>query len=192
MFVLVMGAATLLLVACGEKENTNNIITRKPVKVVRKSTQRVGDYAQSRVVDWHGSVFTVSVERKADTSLPLVDDGMGNNYYDNRVSVRVTGKDGRDVFSRVFTKADFGKYVDSEYVSRSALLGVVFDRVEGDCIYFAASVGSPDKMSDDYVPLVVRLAYGGKQPTIYKDTVLDTGNGEVPGDGLEQYEEDGV
>lgn len=56
-----------------------------------------------------------------------------------------TGKDGKDLLRRDFTKDDFRKYVGDEYAKNNVLLGVVFDRVDDDFIYFAASVGSPDK-----------------------------------------------
>ena len=53
------------------------------------------------------------------------------------------------------------------------MLGIVFDHVDGDNIYFAASVGSPDKMSDNYVPLVLKISRVGGV-TISTDTKLDT------------------
>jgi len=191
--VFALAISAMAVVACHEKNDSSNIITtRKPAKEIRKETQSVGDYSQSRVIDWKGSAFTVAVERKADKSLPLVDDGTGNKYYDNRITVSITGSDGNDVFSKVFTKADFAGHVEKEYLETGALLGVVFDRVEGDCAYFAASIGSPDNMSDDFVPLVVRLNYGSRQMKIYRDTTLDTDNGEKKESEPVDDDEDGV
>ena len=40
-------------------------------------------------------------------------------------------------------------------------------------MYFAASVGSPDKSSDEYVPLVVKISRFG-DVSIKKDATLDT------------------
>ena len=49
----------------------------------------------------------------------------------------------------------------------------MLDHAEGDNIVFAASVGSPDKMSDNYVPLVLKISRVGGV-TIARDTKLDT------------------
>ena len=113
------------------------------------------------------------VERKADESLPLADDGQGNKYYDNRITVKIVRKDGSEFFNRTFVKEDFSAYVDALYKKNSALLGIVLDRAEADYLVFAASVGSPDKMSDEYVPLVMKVSRFG-DVKISKDTQLDT------------------
>jgi len=187
-----LGIAMALFVSCGEKEKSNDIVTRKVAEIKNKTTQKVGDYSQSRVVDWRGAAFTIAVERKADATLPIVDDGAGDKYYDNRVVVCITDKSGVEVMNRVFTKADFKQYVDEGYYKNSALLGVVFDRAEEDCLYFAASVGSPDKMSDEYVPLIVKVAHGSYQVSISKDTLLDTDNAKGSDMELQQSEDEGV
>ena len=69
-----------------------------------------------------------------------------------------------------------------------ALLGIVFDKVEDGVLRFAASVGSPDKASDEYIPLVLKISRSGSV-SISKDTQFDTGNlGEI----AEYDDEDGV
>lgn len=173
---IAFGVCSVMLVACGDKKQSDDIVMRKPVQQAAKPTQRIGDYSQNRTFDNAGRSFTVTVERKADTSLPVVDDGTGNKYYDNTVHVRIAGQDGKDLFDRVFRKSDFRSYIDKSYSDKGALLGVVFDRAEDDAIYFAASVGSPDKSSDEYVPLVVRISYKGEILGISEDTLLDTAN----------------
>ena len=57
-----------------------------------------------------------------------------------------------------------------------ALLGIVFDKAEGDNLCFAASVGSPDITSDEYLPLVLKISRMGAV-SISKDQVLDTESG---------------
>lgn len=186
--VAVLSMASALFLACSSSPKSNDIITKKPAKTVKKSTQKVGDYAQTRKVEWLGAVYTVTVERKADTALPLVADESGNKYYDNRITLIIRRPDGTEFFHRSFTKSDFSAYVGNDEKS-GALLGVVLDRAEGASLYFAASVGSPDSMSDEYVPLVVRIERGGNV-VISKDTQLDTGS-DVPSED-ELSEEDGV
>ena len=194
--LLVAALATITIVSCKEKKTSEHIITTKPVEEAKKPTQEIGNYDMTTPVDWVGSTYQVVVERKADHSLPLADDGQGNKYFDNRISLKILRKDGSVFFSRVFTKDDFSRYVDALYQKNSALLGIVLDRAETDHLIFAASVGSPDKMSDEYVPLVMKISRFG-DVSISKDTQMDTGSiesgGEQPANNeITEEEEDGV
>ena len=194
--LIVAALATITIVSCKEKKTSEHIITTKPVEEAKKPTQEIGNYDMTTPVDWVGSTYQVVVERKADHSLPLADDGQGNKYYDNRISLKILRKDGSVFFSRVFTKDDFSRYVDALYQKNSALLGIVLDRAETDHLIFAASVGSPDKMSDEYVPLVMKISRFG-DVSISKDTQMDTGSiesgGEQPANNeITEEEEDGV
>ena len=188
--------ATIAIVSCKEKKTSEHIITTKPVEEAKKPTQEIGNYDMTTPVDWVGSTYQVVVKRKADHSLPLADDGQGNKYYDNRISLKILRKDGSVFFSRVFTKDDFSRYVDALYQKNSALLGIVLDRAETDHLIFAASVGSPDKMSDEYVPLVMKISRFG-DVSISRDTQMDTGSiesgGELPANNeITEEDEDGV
>lgn len=178
----------MLGVSCQEKPKSENIIVHKQPKTTKPATtQAMSDYTSSCNIDWLGSTYKVCVERKADKQLPHTVDEQGNKYYDNRISVRIQRSDGSVFFERVFQKSDFTSYV-SEAFAKGALLGVVFDRVDGESLRFAASVGSPDRMSDEYEPLVVKVSRLGAV-SIAKDTRLDTTSNEQSQD---EDEEDGV
>ena len=183
--------AALLSVAvggCKEKKKTTDIITTKPKVEAPKPVQEIGDYDQDVSVDWGGSNYTVRMQRLADRSLPIVDDGTGIRYYDNKITLRVTRNDGNEFFAKTFTKSDFNAYVDAAFSKNSALLGIVFDKVEDGVLRFAASVGSPDKASDEFVPLVMKISRSGSV-SISKDTQLDTENTRE----IDEYDdEDGV
>lgn len=181
--------AVAVIAACADKPKSNDIIAKKPVKAAPKPTQTMGDYSQNRSVEWLGATYTVSVERKADTSLPLAVDEGGNKYYDNRITVTILRSDGSEFFKRTFTKASFDEYVGDDYKG-GGLLGIVFDHAEGESLCFAASVGSPDKMSDNYVPLVMKVSRVGGV-TITKDTRLDTVS-DAAADDDEEADDDGV
>ena len=130
----------------------------------------------------------VARQRVADRSLPIVNDGTGSRYYDNKITLRVTRNDGSEFFARTFKKSDFSAYIDGSFDKNCALLGIVFDKVEDGVLRFAASVGSPDKASDEYIPLVLKISRSGSV-SISKDTQFDTGNlGEI----AEYDDEDGV
>ena len=151
-----------LVGACGKKDQGKDIMTTAPKKVEHKVTQKMDSYAHSQSVEWLGSTYTVMTNREPDMSLPLADDGYGGKYYDNTVKVRILRKDGTEFFSRTFKKSDFKAYVPDSFFKDGALTGIVFDKAEGDCLSFAASVGSPDKMSDEYVPLRLSVYRLGK------------------------------
>ena len=185
----------LTFTGCHEKKKSDIIITHKPVKKVNRTISKVGDYKQERDVEWLGTNYKVIVERKADSSLVIVDDGNGSKFYDNTITLEIKRKDGSVFFSRTFKKADFDSKVDDIYKKNSVLLGIVLDVVEGNRLVFAASVGSPDKMSDEYVPLVLKIDNLGGV-AISKDSQLDTGSDRVtPAEKkteVELSEEEGV
>ena len=193
--LLFAGTVLLSLQACKEKKADDVIITSLPMEEVKKplETQRVGDYDQTTPVEWGGATYQVAVSRIADESLPVVEDGQGVSYYDNRINVRVVRSDGSEFFARSFTKGDFVEEVPQAFRKNSVLLGIVFDHAEGNHLIFAASVGSPDKTSDEYVPLVMKLSKQGGV-SISRDTQLDTEGIDAPETvgNVENEEEDGV
>lgn len=181
-FLTCASLALLVLTACGEKKQTNQIIAHKPVVVKEAPVKAMGDNSHKYSVDWQGSTYDIMVTVKADKSLPVVTEG-DHKYYDNCIKVRITRKDGSVFFEREFTKSDFAAYVPETYAKNGALTGIVYDRVDGDNLRFAASVGSPDASSDEYVPLAMKISRQGTV-SIAQDPEL----GSAP----EPEEEDGV
>ena len=184
--ILVATALTGVVASCGEKKkNDNVIITHKPVTPVAKKTQKMSEDEQSHEISWVGSSYKVVVRRMADTSLPVLQIDDYTKYYDNKITVRILRKDGSEFFDRTFTKADFDSYLDQDTKNTGALLGIVFVKAKGDNLLFAASVGSPDVTSDEYVPMVLKITRMG-EVSISQDTSLDTeGNEKASSDGDE-------
>ena len=173
---IALGIIAGVCFSCKEEKKSTQIIVRKKVEEKVSAVQKMGDYQQSREVEWLEKTYTVSVDFKADPELPLVMDGK-QRYYDNRIRLRILRPDGSEFLNREFTKADFLPYLDNTYGKEGALLGIVLDRAEGDNLLFAASVGSPDKSSDEYIPLVLKVHRLGSI-SIEEDTMLDTGDSE--------------
>ena len=142
-------------------------------------------------VDWVGSTYTVFVHRFADESLPMVEDEYGNKYYDNRVSVKVIRKDGSEFFNKTFSKTDFSSCLDDNFRRNGALLGLLFVEAVGDDLKFGGSVGSPDPLSDEYIPLVMKL---NRMGTVHvsRDTELDGAVPSSPNSAGEMADDDGV
>ena len=121
----------------------------------------MSNYVQMREVPWLGATYQVEVKRMSDATLDVVALEDGSKYFDNKISVRILRKDGSEFFKRVFTKADFLSYIDSGTKKHGALLGIVYVKAEGDWLFFAASVGSPDVTSDEYIPMVLKISRMG-------------------------------
>lgn len=172
-----MALAALLVGACTEKKKSNTIIVPKPAPKVVKATQKMSNYEQAREVDWLGAKYKVVVKRTADTQLPVLCLDDSTRYYDNRISVKILRGDGSEFFSRSFSKEDFAEYLDGKTKNKGALLGIIYVSATGNNLEFAASVGSPDVTSDEYVPLVLRISNMGNVK-ISNDETLDTGGEE--------------
>lgn len=173
-YILLSILAIGLMASCAEKKKSKIIIAPKPVaQVTNKPTQEMSGYEQSRDVEWLGNHYKVVVKREADHELPIIQLDKTNKYYDNKITIRILRSDGTEFFNRTFTKADFESNLDKKTKSMGALLGIVFDKSEGNNLCFAASVGSPDITSDEYLPLVLKISRMGAV-SISNDQVLDT------------------
>ena len=151
------------------------------------------DFKYEKKIEWMGSTYTIHIHRFADKSLSIVSDEDGRKYYDNKFQIRILRQDGSSFYERTLTKDDFREYTDNQYGKNGALLGFMFDRAEGNKLYFGASVGSPDPKSDEYVPLDVTIDNMSRM-RISKATQLDTPSDQPqqPKSELEKAEEEGV
>lgn len=178
--LFIAAVAALALSACSEKKPNDNIIAKKPAAKAPSGPVKMQDSRFMEEVKLKGKSCYVNIVRRADTSLPIITDDAGGKYYDNVIDVTIESHkddgmayESKPIFQKTFNKKDFASYVNAKYLEKSALLGIVFDRVDGDNIVFAASVGQPDALSDDYVPLLVTVSHSGSM-TITKDTRLDS------------------
>ena len=101
----------------------------------------------------------------------MVEDETGQKFVDNRISLRVLRGDGSVFFSRSFTKAAFDNYLDDDYRKTGITEGLVFDKIDGNLLVFAASVCHPQ--TDEYIPLVITISNLG-DVGIKRDEDLDT------------------
>ena len=161
----------MVIVACGNKKKSNDIIAQRVVKTVPKTPERMQEYTDERDVEWIGKTYHVSVHRQPSDSLPMVKDETGRKFVDNVFTVAVSRQDGSVFYSRTFTKRDLAQYINHEFQTTGIMEGFVFDKADGDWLVFAASVGHPD--TDEYIPLQVRLSRMGVLE-IKLDSQLDT------------------
>lgn len=159
------------MTSCKHKKNEDIIIVHKPMIIKHQSTQKIGDAVVKKDVRWLGADYTVTVITKADRSLPLATDGI-TKYFDNRITINIARQDGSVFFNRTFSKADFKPYVDKAYYKDGALTSIVVDKAHGNSLDFAVSVGSPDKASEELVPLEMTVSNLGAV-TIKKISEMD-------------------
>ena len=171
------------MTACKEKTEPKVIIAPKVETPKPTGPVVMQDLNSQNEVEWLGKFYKVQVSRKADRELPMVDVEQGRKGVDNRITLKILRPDGTEFFNRDFTKSAFAGCLDETTKDSGVLLGIVLDRAEGDDLIFAASVGSPDVLSDEFIPMVLTVSRMG-EVSIQRDTTMDTSNGQ------EQEEED--
>lgn len=162
-FILLTGL-TMGVTSCKEKKAPEqNIIVKKPeVKTQPAKTIKMESITlEPKQVEWITGTYTIEVSRYADESLPLATDESGQQYYDNKISLKVRRADGSLFIDRTFSKSDFNAFLDNHTKETGALLGLPFVEVDGNSLVFAASVGSPDDMSDNFVPMLLKISRMG-------------------------------
>lgn len=170
--ILALGCFAILFASCKKKEVSQDIIIKKVVKKAAPTTRKMSESSWKKVMEWGGNSYTIDIHRVADTDLPIVQDEQQNKYYDNRITLKITRADGSIFLDHTFVKADFANLVDDKYDKNGALLGLAFDCIENNSLRFGASVGSPDAMSDEFIPITVTVTRSGEIKS-ERDTQLD-------------------
>lgn len=107
---------------------------------------------------FRGKPCEAQVFRTPDETLPRVKDEEGNEYVDNRITLRITSQ-GKTLVDRTFTKDNFASVVEQRFLQHSIFEGLVYDTVTPQGMVFAASVSYPQ--SDLYVPIRLTLTADG-------------------------------
>ena len=163
---------------CKEKKPSEDIITVREEIPAPSGPVRMQSFNNQRVIQWLGKEYHVEITRTADDSLRMVTDETGQKYVDNRVSLIIRRADGSVAIQKKFLKSVFEAYIDQEYKKGGVLEGLVFDKVNGQHLEFAASISLPQ--TDEYIPLNVKIDNFGNV-TIERDSQMDT-NGETADD----------
>ena len=172
--MMALAGLAAALVACGGKKKSEDIIAPKVEKVKPSEPVKMQEYKDTSFVKWvEGRYYHLTVLRQPCDTLPMVKDETGQKFVDNVFQMTVTRTDGSVFFNRKFTKSNFNKYINEDYQKTGILEGIVFDKVDGDWLVFAASVAHPQ--TDEYIPLVIKLSRMGVLE-ISQDTQMDTDN----------------
>ena len=98
------------------------------------------DYKDVKDVQWLGKQYQIEVSRTACDSLAMVKDESGQQFVDNRIVLKVIRQDGSVFCTKTFTKSAFSACLNDDYRKTGILEGFVFDKAEGNQLFFAASV----------------------------------------------------
>ena len=158
--ILALIAVPCLLASCGQKKQHDDIIVQHTEAPKPQAPIRMQDYKDVKDVQWLGKQYQVEVSRTADDSLRMVKDENGQKFVDNRITLKVIRTDGSVFCSKSFTKAAFDGCLDDDYRKTGILEGFVFDKAEGNQLFFAASVCHPQ--TDEYIPLIVTVSNFGE------------------------------
>ena len=127
-------------------------------------------YTDSLMQGSHKVVYNITSE--ADEELPEVVDEDGVKYKDNRFNLFIT-KDGKTLFDRSFTKADFNFLLSKDFQKYGIMDGLRFNHAEEGKLYFNTCVSYPD--SDMSCPFILTIGPDGSY-TITPDTTVDDEN----------------
>lgn len=150
-------ASILMLNACKEKKQSEDIITDRYVPKVTQDPIAMEQDRQDSHATWQGKNYQITIERVPDDSLAMVADENGQKYIDNRITLTIRQDSGTTFFHRSFTKASFASYVDEVFSRNGLLASIRFDEVDNAGLEFNVVVGMPDAIDDLYMPLEMTI-----------------------------------
>ena len=154
--VLALAFVGLITTSCGKKKQHDDIIVQETEAPQPQAPIRMQDYKDVKDVQWLGKQYQIEVSRTACDSLAMVKDESGQQFVDNRIVLKVIRQDGSVFCTKTFTKSAFSACLNDDYRKTGILEGFVFDKAEGNHLFFAASVCHPQ--TDEYIPMVVTLS----------------------------------
>ena len=154
--VMALAFVGLITTSCGKKKQHDDIIVQETEVPQPQAPIRMQDYKDVKDVQWLGKQYQIEVSRTACDSLAMVKDETGQQFVDNRIVLRVIRQDGSVFCTKTFTKSAFSACLNDDYRKTGILEGFVFDKAEGNQLFFAASVCHPQ--TDEYIPMVVTLS----------------------------------
>ena len=137
-------------------------------------------YTDSLIQGSHKVVYAITSE--GDDELPIVVDEDGTKYRDNRWKLVIT-KDGKQLFNRSFTKADFKSQLPGDFQKYGLMDGLRFNHAEEGKLYFNTCVSFPD--SDMSCPFFLIIGPDGSF-RIEPNTTLDEDDLPPTPDQLEE------
>ncbi len=173
--------AAALAAGCGGKSTDGDKDGKDSVAAAAAKPFSDPDLKMEYTARLGGKEYAVTVKRSADPSQPVVEDELGRQYYDNRVTVTVT-RDGEPFSEKSYTKDSFRDFLTPSDSKGTVLLGMAFDAdgSDGHAIRLTAQVGQPG--IEEGPGFIVELPLGGGPESILRDKRQDTAKEDLMGD----------
>jgi hypothetical protein len=152
---MAIASAVVLLAgttACKNKPKSEDIIVAKYVPEAIQAPIKLPTDNRTTSVKWLDKNYVVTISRQASDSLAKIEDERGQQYVDNRVTVKVLRADESVFFKKVFTKEAFASYIDPAFRQKGILENIVFHEVDNQQLKFGVVVSRPEN-DDEFVPL---------------------------------------
>lgn len=164
--ILLLSNSLLFFVSCSPHKANKQASdqTERSVNEVRS----LPDYAYTDSLMQGSHKVVYAITSGADSTLQIVQDEDGTKYADNRFQLLVT-KDGKTLFSRSFTKADFKTHLPQDFKKYGIMDGMRFHHAEEGKLYFSTCVSFPD--SDMSCPFILTIGPDGSY-SIAPDTSI--------------------
>ncbi|MBQ4041519.1 MAG: DUF4738 domain-containing protein [Prevotella sp.] len=148
--IIIALLALVCIVSCKKKEQEEDIIVEKVIEKPQEGPESMPEDKQTGSVSWiSNSEYSYAITRKADKELPIVKNH-DKEYYDNSFDVVITRADGSKFFEKKFSKTNFAPALPKEFKENGVLLGISFEKAEGNYLMFVVSVGSPDETNEEF------------------------------------------
>lgn len=167
-------AALALFASCGEQKKTDGIIIAQNYEIPKPTAPKSLTPASKRQqVEWNGGrTYYVDITGMSVDSLPMVSNEYGQKYKDNTIRLEVSRSDSTVFFKRTFRKADFGRFLKSDYRDKAILAGMNFLGADESKLLFLAWVNYPEAGDDEAIEVRVAVDMQGNvsmQPFSYDD-----------------------
>lgn len=172
---IIISFGVIILSGCGKKKTLKDVTDTEMRSAYQLTPDhktgviRMDSSSQNGGLTLAGISYQYIIRRMPDDNLPKASDDDGNSYVDNRIELVITSG-GRQFFSRVFQKNNFAGMIDSSFMKKGILEGLVFDKVKDGKMNFSVSISYPQ--TDMYQSLMIEITPTGGM-TVRKDESMD-------------------
>ena len=159
-FILLL--ATVLTLGCQSPKDKHRAPEEESPSVDAAFVEPLSmdDSHVTETVAFQGKEYKLSIDRLSDESLPRVKGLDGDEFVDNRITLRVTAGAAHTLLNREFTRAAFADELQGEPVTAYRLEALTFDKATAAGLVFIVSLGYPQ--SDLFVPIRLVVDYSGR------------------------------
>ena len=157
LFFISLGLALLAVASCGGQEQTTQKEESKAT--VQKEEAPIDtladkDATREYVDTLNGHIYHITIERRHDEDLPIVEDVLGTRFYDNVVTV-VVREGSKETYRRTFHKKQFLEYLSEDDIEHGTLAGIGYfeEFSTNDKLVFTSQVCVPGMDGGTYLRL---------------------------------------